>query len=125
MDTVDMKFPNWRAVCPSLEGAPNFFRVQNQLDPSKVEELYKAAKIEAKASKGQVLFDYEYALGETIRFKGELLIKFTAFLKAYPGAAIYVSDDTRPVYAIDSEGNRCLLMPLMKNNTDDDVIVNI
>ncbi len=109
------KYPNWRVVCPAYIGdGTEFLEVKNPIDIKRVAELWKSAKIEAKASGEVVVFDYEYSGGETIRLKGEYLVKFITFLNAYPEAKVYIYDDTRPIYAIDKDGNRCLLVPLKK-----------
>lgn len=114
-EVVNGTYPNWRAICPACVGdGTDFLEVQNPIDIDKVAELWKSAKIEAKASGEVVVFDYEYSGGETIRLKGEYLVKFITFLNAYPEAKVYIYDDTRPIYAIDKDGNRCLLVPLKK-----------
>lgn len=115
-DVVDYTYPNWRAVCPDISRG-GYAEVDKPLECARITELYAAAKPEAKAHGKVVVFDYEYREGKSIRLRGDFLALFLSFLKTYPEAKVYARDATHAIYATDTEGNRCLLMPMTFHDT--------
>lgn len=114
----DVTYPNWRAVCPTIPNE-SFREVDYPLDLEQLAEAYKTAKVEAKAKGLTIVFDYAPIARCSLYLDGGLLMQFASFLKAFPTAKLYASDDTRPIYALDDAGNRCLLMALRKDWSND------